>query len=546
MIFLADSETDKYKLEAFPERYRLFDNINAPRKRNHVYLYGLPNGKKFKSGNGFCAHLVWLLRNGPGAERSDCPCTSCSTNKYQRNVNLKLGIPESTKMYLGLKEGAAPTRPNAQLKKPRSKARRSPPPTYLGSYTNKYRDDDLAQNAAPYRKSEMVWAKLPVPLVHPIKGPEFAITHWPGLICSRELKVASKLAGEIPHSGEPPNFDNVHRSVYSIQLLTLENIVVVEEGDVLPWLGLSPMVPTPAEFQQPEASSLVYDGKVILTPTLDHFQGNSRLAMTAYALAIHCAAHIILKFALADPYKPESGHITLQPHAKLERTDTDYYEQQEKGSHFQSIWWGAEQIHSEELVRVVVRPQQIDQQTILPLSSDTEARGFLFKLSAIFRAPVAEGKVPAIRVAGSLVELVKVDEGDGPLGAEEEVDDSPVVSLPRPPRGYRFRQVTRKDSEVHIDIDYLAGRYYSLPSALEADPGRVEAALESFRKLKAVADADEAAGEAVDVALSEDQLTLVLAGMLPGWHKCIHVSDFCLHVNYSALRGIDDQNLVLG
>jgi hypothetical protein len=369
----------------------------------------------------------------------------------------------------------------------------------------------------------MVWAKLPTRLVHSVNGTAKAITHWPGLVCSREVRIDSKLTGRVPRAGEPPKFEHVQRSVYNIQLLALENVIVVEEGDVLPWLGLSPTTPTSNDFQQPEASSLVYDGKNILTPNLDHFQGDSRLAMTAYALAIHCAAHIILKFALTDPYKPESGHIATQPDLKLEQADAAYLEQQEKGLHFQSIWWGAEQIHSEELVRVVVRPQQIDQQTILPLSPDTDARGFLFKLSAIFRSSVAEGKVPSIRVAGSLVELVKVGEGDGPLKAEEEVDDSPAVSLPKPPNGYRFRQVTRKDSEVHIDIEYLAGRYYSLPDELDNDPIRLEAAVQSFLQTKAEADASEAAGETVDVTLTEDQLALVLAGVLPGWHKCIHV-----------------------
>ncbi len=512
-------------LEAFPERYKLFDIINQTNGRNDRYLHGSTTAnKKFKSPPGFAAHLVWLLRNGPGADRWDCICTSCTNNPSQKDVNARLGLKRSTATYLPNKSQASSQRPNAQLKKPRAHPRHSPPPTYLGSYVNKLRDDDLAHNAASFRQNEMVWAKLPSPLLNSARGPEGGITHWPGLICAREVKVESTLAGGVPRPGEPPKFINLQRRVYKVQLLALEDIIVVEESAVLPWLGLSPTTPSPAEFQLAECSSLVYDGKNILTPTLAHFAGDSRLAMTAYALAIHCAAHIVLKFALTDPYKPEKDHIITHHQGQLSQGDSAYLEEQENGTHFQSVWWGAEQIHSEDLVRVVVRPQQIDQQTTLPLSSDTDERGFLFKLSAIFRAPAAEGKLPAIRVAGALVESVKVGAEDGPLKAEEEVDDSPSVSLPKPPSGYRFRQVTRKDSEVHIDIEYVAGRYYSLPQDLDQDPIRVEAALQSFYKMKAEADADESAGEVVDVALTEDQLALVLAGVLPGWHKCIHAS----------------------
>ena len=516
-------------LEAFPERYHLLDNISQTTTRSDLYLYGSSTAKKkFRTANEFCPHLVWLLRNGPPAQDPDaCQCKNCTGAKYQRDVNLQVGIPQSTGLYLGRKERSNPLKPNQQLKKPFKGERHSPPPTYLGSYTNKLRDDDLNHKAAPYRQSEMVWARLSQPLVHSTKGPDGEITHWPGLVVSREVRVSSKMVGALSAAGEPPKFETSQRWVYNIQLLALDEVVVVEEYDLLPWLGLSPTTPSPADLKLAQASSLVYDGKTILTPTLDHFQGDSRLALPAFALAIHSAAHIVLKYAPTDPYKPENGHIISQPNLELSLADTENLEQQRQAIHFQSVWWGAEQIHSEELVRVVVRPLQIDQETTLPLSSDIDGRGFLFKLSAIFRPAAVYGKDPEIKMAGSLVELVKVGDSDGPSNAEEEVDDSAAASLPKPPSGYKFRQVTRKDSEVHIDLEYIAGRYYSLSDEMDSDPIRVQAALQSFLEAKNAADADEAAGAAVNFALTDDQIALVLAGVLPGWHKCTHVSHIC-------------------
>lgn len=69
-------------------------------------------------------------------------------------------------------------------------------PTYRGAFTNRMRDEDLERAAAP-RRGELVWAELPRPLCG-IEGGRLegkVVTHWPGIVESREIRNEAVVVG---------------------------------------------------------------------------------------------------------------------------------------------------------------------------------------------------------------------------------------------------------------------------------------------------------------------------------------------------------------
>ena len=502
---------DSFRLESLPERYALYQNVKTiPPTRKDPYLWGPPRTGtlRYRSAPELAPHVYWLLIHNR-TDPKECACRYCTGRQSQIEINRELGLQDSQVYHSAVRHAVYRTKPNTPRKPKRAK---SPRVTYLGPFTSPLRDSDLAQGAATFRQSELVWVKLNQALVHPSGDPSFTITHWPSLICDRQVKLRkADLAGDLPEAGHAPTFEPVSQcNVYKVQLLALEDAFFAEERTVLAWAGMSAAALSIEDFGVKASSSLVFNGQAVLTPRLSHFLGDGQLAMSAYALAIQTANNLEVKFATTDMYESPNAQSILSADKAYERGALEY----------QSVWWGAEQIHSEELVRVCVPPEKIETDRLLPLSDSVRHQGLLLKLSAIFRSPVPSGGEPVIKLAGTLVGLEKVKDKisavreEGKEG-EQNQDDLTDLNLPRAPVGYAFRRLTPKDHRVDLDLEYLGARFYPLPDRLDGQPGRIARTLDEFDYVRAQEDLAEKVGEEGEVVFNEDQLALILAGLLP-------------------------------
>lgn len=352
---------------------------------------------------------------------------------------------------------------------------------------------------------------------------EHRITHWPGLVCERHVKVCTNSAGgsQVAGAREADALKPVEqRNVYKVQLIALEDTPIVEEWSLAPWLGLSAAALSIGDFHNHASSSLVFDGESVLVPRLKNFGGDSQLGMVAYALAIQIAANIDVKFAAVDPYVSTNAALGVKIEEGVKGEEVIEY---------QSLWWGAEQIHSEELVRVLVTSDEVETISNAFMSNQMDQHGLFLKLSSIFQQPAQEGVEPVLKMAGTLLGLEEAQEeedktvvkmGDGAAGA----NDTAVLNLPPPPSGFRWRRLTPEGQHVVYEIELLAGRWYPLPETLEGHPDRIAQVMEEYKALQLRASAAVELNEPADVNYPQDQLALILAGVLPAKLKHAQVS----------------------
>lgn len=196
--------------------------------------------------------------------------------------------------------------------------------------------------------------------------------------------------------------------------------------------------------------------------------------------------------------------------------------------HYNSIWWGAEHIWAGELVRFLTDAGVVEPHEQSP---GADQRGCFLKIAAIYKNTEAQtGKV--VGVVYELAEVsvseghVNVASGGSAMSAFEK--KAPCGSgkgeemfMPAPAPGYVFRRLTPPGGAVHLDIEYIAGRYYPLPEALQT-PEKLE---EIGEKLKAgLAETPEGEEQKEDEAyLGEEERAFVLAGLAPAYRAYMKV-----------------------
>lgn len=571
-------QQDWYKLGALPARYFLY--VNVERKpdpepdRRDPYLWGPPKTHPtarhpYRSAPEVAPHVWWLLVSGGGPEEQRtvngrvygaCPCGVCSSGvKKQKLINAELGVEDCYNFGWGKRSGGGSGGRGGKKGKGKGKARledgsdvemddddddevelaiprspkgrakrlNSPGATYLGPFASERQDRDLGTTASPFRKDELAWVQLDTPLVHPSGDSTFDITHWPGVILACALKSrGGNLDGTLPPLQEAPQFDTPScRQVYQLQLLGLEDIVLLEEESLRPWLGRGPPALNLADCEAEATFGLVFDGKVVVTPKLANFGQDGRLAMAAFALAVQTAATIAAKYAPVDPYVL-AGAVPLVGVGG--EGSAQVAAQPPSGVGFQSVWWGAEEVHSEELVRLVGWPEQVDAAVAESIPADVRRHGCLLKLAALFSPSAPEGVVDGegagecaaesavaswtIKMAGVLIGLAhdSAPIGSTGLGPSQEQDEGGIgaLRLPLPPAGYRWRRLTPEGSQVALELGFLAGRYYRPSEHLDCSSGNLVRVLKAHAQARAAAAADEA-------ELTEEHLALVLGGLLP-------------------------------
>lgn len=401
------------------------------------------------------------------------------------------------------------------------KKRRLASPAYDGAYVHPKREGDLKGNA-PYREGELVWYKLARPFV------DQGITQWPAVVIGRSTGVESTRVGTEP-DGRTPIFKNVEYPVYNIRPLAVaaKELAAVNE-ELLPYHGQSSLPDdwflTRMEDERVKKElARVYDGDRVLRPSfaeLDHWTA----VVIPLALAMQTVYRIVEKFCAIDVYRPKRSYALTN--GDLSKEEEKKLESELAKPFFQRIKWGPEIIWTGELVRIHVRPKDVEKMV------KTHARGWneravFLRITAIWRdSTVASGEsVPmdCLRVSGRLYELESVyEEFDPTLGTiigkklvdtsslstssskKADDDDARFPSMPTPPPGYRWFKL-RLDKDVTFTVEHLAGRYYELPAHLKGDAKRTEEIRRHVVETKLKEDT---------ITLTNDERAVVLAGLI--------------------------------
>lgn len=239
-----------------------------------------------------------------------------------------------------------------------------------------------------------------------------------------------------------------------------------------------------------------------------------------------------------DRYKIKPSHIESPPN--LTDAEKQLRDAQSSLWHYQAIWWGAEKIWSGELVRVLVESSEDAAAPNLPSPSTSSSssskprtlKSRLLKISAFYKDSENLG-----RVVGSFYQLrdlagattINGDFGGSALSKFElGSQKSKKDHMPSPPPGFEWQLVTPLDSEVHLEVEVIAGRYYPLPSDIAQSRENIDAALRHAK--------DEEEGMDVSGELGEDQTrenwttstrALALAGLLPSVMVYMKVRSVC-------------------
>lgn len=122
--------------------------------------------------------------------------------------------------------------------------------------------------------------------------------------------------------------------------------------------------------------------------------------------------------------------------------------------------------------------------------------------------PPARGLVPSVAAAAAVGGGEEGPARDGPAKvspAAVATFDPEALNLPPPPAGFYWFRLTNATQQVHISIDYLAGRYHPLPKELNS-PAKIR---ETFERLQRCNEAEE--------PVDDDARAVLLAGLGPAY-----------------------------
>lgn len=428
-----------------------------------------------------------------------CACKYCSGTKLQGQVNNQLGITdiripisrekaekrEKKKARRAAREnrqgmaepGRRPGRGRrsdglAAAKRPRSKK------PYDGAYVDKDRDRDLSELGCIFRQGEMVWCQLETPIAGGW-AEDLVIDYWPALCESRELVVKSRTVGEAGSSKEAPTrpgdiivngqfrpdapvqLEVKQEYRWQLRLLGIGDPLLRSESQMLPWL----------EYPPTEA---LFDIPLRRGPLTQSWGGDSpdRIALkelvdlpsaiTPFALALQIAAHVVSYWNLYDRYELPSLKVLQEAGWVFTEDEKADLKEDISQAWFQVLWWGAEKIWSGEMVRLVVGKADLPDDLRRP-SPGSEERCFFLKITGIYR-----GKDDRPAIKGPVFELAPLVDGAVPPDEADyraKLDKRVARYIPEPPPGFYFRCLSPPNTERHLVLEHIAGRYYP-PSQL--------------------------------------------------------------------------------
>ncbi|GAA6011911.1 hypothetical protein JCM10207_003427 [Rhodosporidiobolus poonsookiae] len=414
-------------------------------------------------------------------------------------------------------------------KKPRTS---SPDPTYKGAFVSRQRDEDLVDLSA-HRHMDLVWAELPTPLLpsDPSQfSPGAAITHWPGILTSRSVRATAEVV-DPPDAQDPDSRVKLHTTQewrYHVRLLgVVDELRDLAADQIRAWLAHPP--PTDLwdaeKMANPAAAQHVWDGRrTTRTCDLRRDVPNLEEAITAMALAMQIAAHVVGSMSVQDRYQIEADHLVAVPGAPKPSSTDDRVGKQLRSWGYQSILWGGELIWSGDVVRLMHNSPTAFPPELEDPSPGSLDRSLFLRVESIYK----DAESGRLKVAGEVYELRDLQR-DPPLKAAEvggamsmfetspgvngvdgasasspkpngagpappptngtsapppppNVDPKTGASVPVPasaasialtralppaPHGYAWHGLTAPGSQVHCEVEFLAGRYHVLPKELD-------------------------------------------------------------------------------
>ncbi|GAA5824132.1 hypothetical protein JCM11251_001534 [Rhodosporidiobolus azoricus] len=431
------------------------------------------------------------------------------------------------------------------------------------------------------------------------------ITHWPGIVNERVPKLKSKIKEKTDRQPQPLQegetilnaegermFEFVDGKGeqewrYKVQLLALSSTVdSLRPNQVRTWLAHPP--PTtlwngPMMIEE-RAAKHVWDAKKRETRMdckLEAFGGKLEEALTALALALQIAAHVVGSYCVADRMRIDSDMIKLDPNVGAAPENKKHVDRQTNSWSYQCLCWGAERLWCGDMVRLMfngpatyptpppaehvttsVSPAQTPLLAVQP-SPGTARRTLFMRIDNIFKnsstnrtqvagdiyelrdlrddPPLADGKG---NVDGTTTGTMSMFEKKAPrqrdertaspasIDGEGEKDKNPLYrlpdsaytashTLPAPPPLYEWRLLSSPTRHTACEVEHLAGRYHPIArGSLLEDRNAIDTVLESPTLGSAQVEGREQQGEGgggSGAALSVEERAVVLAGLRPAF-----------------------------
>ncbi|KAF9515139.1 hypothetical protein BS47DRAFT_814616 [Hydnum rufescens UP504] len=346
-----------------------------------------------------------------------------------------------------------------------------------------------------YRRGELVWAALDPPICGQNDAEQ--ITFWPGIVGEIHLQV------EVNHSSDD-SFVPYQNHAYTIHFLAVHQAHVFPEARILPHQAyvqsgalsqrLHVFQPPPnlshdlSEFTsfRPLQTSSFDDHPYPDAPKFED-------ALGPYILAVRINEFLTTYFKPIGKWifysQESSGGANIPPGNGFSDLASGI-----KAHHrYQGLWWGAEKLWTGDLVRIKPErskfPLEIRTAFKPPASTEEhhERRLLFFRIESIYvDHPPDELQTlgGSCKVAGSIYETVDLDfeEAPEPISSREPKHPSSLSQLsspampsstkgkgradveqyplPKPPPGFKFRQITKPGTEITFPAPLIAGRYY--------------------------------------------------------------------------------------
>lgn len=430
-------------------------------------------------------------------KRANCKCKYCSSNKSQTEISRDLGLTSSGGA-VRIPYGGDPNRPKLR---PIARGRKQP-----GTPCSTERVADLRANRR-FRCGELVWTALNPSIEGEDKHER--IEFWPALINDFSLKI------DVDSRFEKEAWTVKQYHTYSVRLLGVPVTDLLPEQSLLPYQACGPsneLIERLRETGKPKLlenqDNFAESCPIPLGTTkfMDKQQLRFNDAVTPFAFAIQIAAHLVQFWTPAQEY---AFHGEVPSTSSLATKAADGKSVVElKESRCQGLWWGAERIWIDELVRLQPSRAQVfsgGSNLIHPPSPRADGRGVLMRINSILSLPGETRDSPRIcKVSGVLYELAEESyeepsqpsqpielippieptstpsgsshspvivtpfQGEKPRLADpfEQGSNPPSLAhmppypLPEPPPGFKFRPIVKSGYEIVLDVAFIAGRYY--------------------------------------------------------------------------------------
>ncbi|KAG0148563.1 hypothetical protein CROQUDRAFT_41188 [Cronartium quercuum f. sp. fusiforme G11] len=396
-------------------------------------------------------------------------------------------------------------------------------PTFQGPYLNPQVNRDLGTDRSNFREHELVWCQITDLSIGPStpaspRGFDLGTHYWPGFCEEAVLVTQSKafymidddenvreLGEKVEESlswltGAPSlslkkqknerlkpkpkpalkQLEHNHKYQWKVRLLGLEEVMLREEDQLLPWL-FKPLNLAQKFGKGPDRDDTLpqhlSDPRNFQRPRLNSFC-SAKDARIVFQLALQFAANLEEFWGMCDryDYEPDHGNEPDSDSTHLSRRPLRAYDLpgaapgpalNSPRMWFQCLWWGAEKIWIHDLVRMNKLESDLPVDLVAKDTTvrhiNTHDKAYFLKIFEIYR----DQHEKKVVIMGKIFDLVAISQNpqeepkfEEILESEEKTEESPEF-MPSAPVGFRFRQLTPTGLFHHVHLECISGRYYS-------------------------------------------------------------------------------------